>query len=128
MADMKRGGFLSCLLPELLGVHLRPHGAPNILTGLGENQQSETCPFTGSAAERDIVLSTNDAYLKEMRINPLAPAANMRRITPPHEKPAEGERFVSWSRPRNELADAVTLRKETFLPIKNVYFTPVKEK
>ncbi len=81
----------------------------------GENQQPETCPFTGSAAERDVVLSTNDAYLKEMRINPLAPAANMRRITPPHEKPAEGERFVSWFAPDNELADAVTLRKEIFL-------------
>jgi len=73
------------------------------------------CPFTRDNDTSETVLSSNTAYLREMRINPLAPAANFRRVTPPNETPREGERFVPWFDPDDELAAAVVLRKEIFL-------------
>ena len=42
-----------------------------------------------------IVLSTNKRNLRDMRINPIAPAANMRRVTDPNSvEPTD--HFVPW--------------------------------
>ncbi len=94
----------------------------------GEKSHQAACPFSDSDAEREIVLSTNNAYLREMRINPLAPASNFRRITSPGERPGEGERFIPWFDPDDELATAVTLRKEIFLANQDQVFYPGKKK
>lgn len=60
-----------------------------------------------------IVLSTNKRNLRDMRINPLAPAANMRRVTNP-ENLEHGDRFVPWFAPDDELASAVQIRKAAY--------------
>lgn len=60
-----------------------------------------------------IVLSTNLRNLRDMRINPLAPAANMRRVTDPNSV-EHADRFVPWFAPDDELARAVQIRKAAY--------------
>ncbi|MDQ5982465.1 MAG: hypothetical protein QG549_462 [Patescibacteria group bacterium] len=60
-----------------------------------------------------IVLSTNKRNLRDMRINPIAPAANMRRVTDPNSvEPTD--HFVPWFAPDDELARAVQIRKAAY--------------
>jgi hypothetical protein len=82
-----------------------------------KNRESASpgCPFIGND---EVVLSTNRDYLSDMRINPLAPSPNMRRVTPPQEQ-EHGERFVSWFAPDDELKMARDIRAAAYIDTPN---------
>lgn len=72
------------------------------------------CPLADLNFDKNkIVLSTNTRNLRDMRINPLSPAANMRRVTDPTDTDYT-DRFVPWFAPDNELAQAVAIRKAAY--------------
>lgn len=77
-------------------------------------QEPKGCPLADLHFDASkIVLSTNTRNLQDMRINPLSPAANMRRVTDPTNT-EHGERFVPWFTPDDELAQAVAIRKAAY--------------
>lgn len=75
----------------------------------------ESCPFSkeGNISE-ETVLSTNWEYLQTMKMNTVAPSANMGPVTRPGTR-TEGRRFVPWFWPDDELAQSVKIRQAAFM-------------
>jgi hypothetical protein len=72
------------------------------------------CPARERIRQRGgVVLSTNLNYLRHIKINELALAANMRKVIQPDEMNTE-DRYGPWFAPDDELAQAAAIRQEAY--------------
>ena len=61
-----------------------------------------------------VVVSTNWPFLESMKMNHVAPAANLGPVTHP-DKIVDGEQFVPWFWPDAELSEAVNIRQAAYI-------------